>query len=135
MNFRSAAGTPGENTWVPSQGRQANVYGVSSSGNGEWVNYSNSRYAAAEGGAGVKWLVADQLGTPMMFMDQTGSLSGVRRHDYLPFGRNSKLAQAAGRQIKVMAGLTSRFTGQQRDDETGLDSVGDKSREQQRVSS
>ncbi len=30
--------------------------------------------------------VSDQLGTPRMIIDQTGSLSGMKRHDYLPFG-------------------------------------------------
>jgi len=34
----------------------------------------------------INWLVADQLGTPRMIFDQSGSLSKVSRHDYLPFG-------------------------------------------------
>jgi hypothetical protein len=32
------------------------------------------------------WLVADQLGTPRMVIDKSGSLAGIKRHDYLPFG-------------------------------------------------
>jgi YD repeat-containing protein len=40
----------------------------------------------AASGADVKWLVTDQLGTPRMVADRTGSLAGVKRHDYLPFG-------------------------------------------------
>ncbi len=38
------------------------------------------------GAADVRWLVADQLGTPRMVVDKTGSLAGVTRHDYFPFG-------------------------------------------------
>jgi len=37
-------------------------------------------------GIDIGWLVSDQLGTPRMVFDQSGSLSGVSRHDYLPFG-------------------------------------------------
>ncbi|MBA2703154.1 MAG: hypothetical protein H0U60_04790 [Blastocatellia bacterium] len=32
------------------------------------------------------WLVTDQLGTPRMIFDKTGSLATTSRHDYLPFG-------------------------------------------------
>ncbi|MGH9874726.1 MAG: DUF4214 domain-containing protein [Pyrinomonadaceae bacterium] len=32
------------------------------------------------------WLVADQLGTPRMIVNKSGSLASVKRHDYLPFG-------------------------------------------------
>jgi hypothetical protein len=34
----------------------------------------------------INWVVKDQLGTPRMIFDQTGSLANVKRHDYLPFG-------------------------------------------------
>ena len=33
-----------------------------------------------------QWLVTDALGTPHIIADQTGSLSAIKRHDYLPFG-------------------------------------------------
>jgi hypothetical protein len=32
------------------------------------------------------WLVTDHLGTPRMVVDKSGSLVGVKRHAYLPFG-------------------------------------------------
>src|SRR5712691_9041139 len=35
------------------------------------------------GGLDIRWLVTDQLGTPRMILDQTGSLANVSRHDYL----------------------------------------------------
>jgi YD repeat-containing protein len=34
----------------------------------------------------INWLVTDQLGTPRMVFDKSGSLATVKRHDYLPFG-------------------------------------------------
>jgi hypothetical protein len=38
---------------------------------------------AAGGAAQLNWLVTDHLGTPRMIADQTGSLVGIKRHDYL----------------------------------------------------
>jgi hypothetical protein len=38
------------------------------------------------GAADIEWLVTDQLGTPRMIFDKTGSLANTKRHDYLPFG-------------------------------------------------
>ena len=34
----------------------------------------------------LRWMITDQLGTPRMILDQSGSLANVSRHDYLPFG-------------------------------------------------
>jgi hypothetical protein len=34
----------------------------------------------------INWLVKDQLGTPRMIFDQSGSLATTKRHDYAPFG-------------------------------------------------
>jgi hypothetical protein len=34
----------------------------------------------------VRWLVKDHLGTPRIVADQSGDLSAIKRHDYLPFG-------------------------------------------------
>ena len=63
-----------------------------------------------------------QLGTPRIVLDQTGSLSGVSRHDYLPFGEE---LFAAGRTPQLGYtggdGARQKFTGKERDDETGLD--------------
>ena len=33
-----------------------------------------------------KWLVTDHLGSTRMEADKSGSLGGMRRHDYAPFG-------------------------------------------------
>jgi RHS repeat-associated protein len=76
--------------------------------------------------ADVRWIVADQLGTPRMIFDQSGSLANVSRHDYLPFGED--LAGIGGR--TTSRGYTSndmtrqKFTQKERDGETGLDYFG-----------
>ncbi len=71
----------------------------------------------------LQWMVADQLGTPRMVIDKTGSLSGIKRHDYLPFG------EELGANVGIRSagnGYTAdqvkqKFTGKRRDDETNLD--------------
>jgi RHS repeat-associated protein len=77
-------------------------------------------------GYGIQWLVTDQLGTPRMIADQSGSLAGVKRHDYLPFGE-----EIGGPQVPLIGGRTTaqgytgdsvrqHFTGYEADTETGL---------------
>ena len=77
-------------------------------------------------GTDLRWLVTDQLGTPRMVIDKTGSLSGVKRHDYFPFGEeigadNSWRTSAHG--YGAGDGVRQKFTGHERDNETGLDYV------------
>lgn len=76
--------------------------------------------------ADVRWIVADQLGTPRMIFDQSGSLVGVSRHDYLPFGE--ELGDVGGRTPALgytgYDGARQRFTQKERDFETGLDYFG-----------
>ena len=73
-----------------------------------------------------QWLVTDALGTPRMIADQTGSLSGMKRRDYLPFGEEL-LAGVGHRQTTngygaaVSTSPRQQFTGKERDSETGLD--------------
>jgi RHS repeat-associated protein len=77
----------------------------------------------AQASANVQWVVTDQLGTPRMVADRTGSLAGIRRHDYLPFGE--ELFVGSGNRTTgqgyVADGVRQKFTGQERDLETGLD--------------
>ena len=77
----------------------------------------------AEPSANIHWLATDQLGTPRMIFDNTGSLSGTSRHDYLPFGeelfagtnwRTPELGYSGD-------GTRQKFTQKERDNETGLD--------------
>lgn len=70
-----------------------------------------------------QWIVADHLGTPRMVLDKTGSLAGVKRHDYYPFGEEI-FALQGGRTLQqgyASDSVKRKFTGYERDDETGLD--------------
>lgn len=68
------------------------------------------------------WLVADQLGTPRIIFDQTGSLASTSRHDYFPFGEEMFVA---GRTPQLgytgSDGTRQKFTLYERDGESGLD--------------
>jgi RHS repeat-associated protein len=80
----------------------------------------------AESSANIHWLIPDQLGTPRMVADLSGSLSGISRHDYLPFGEEL-YAGVGGRTTGL--GYTGdnvreKFTEKERDSETGLDYFG-----------
>jgi RHS repeat-associated protein len=72
----------------------------------------------------VQWLISDQLGSPRMIFDQTGSLANMRRHDYLPFGEEL-LAPTSGRSAAQGYaggdGVRQQFTLYERDTETNLD--------------
>jgi RHS repeat-associated protein len=80
----------------------------------------------------ILWLVTDQLGTPRMIFDQTGSLATTKRHDYLPFGE--ELFAGTGGRTTTMGytppgnsaadGVRQQFTDKERDTETGLDYFG-----------
>ena len=85
--------------------------------------------AAASGSttADVEWLVTDQLGTPRMVFDKTGSLVNTKRHDYLPFGEEltAGVGQRSAQQgYGVNDGIRQQFTQKERDTETGLDFFG-----------
>jgi RHS repeat-associated protein len=73
------------------------------------------------------WLVADHLGTPRMVADKSGSLSGIKRHDYLPFGEEL-YASTGGRTTtqgyNAVDDVRQKFTSQERDSETLLDYMG-----------
>jgi RHS repeat-associated protein len=76
-----------------------------------------------QGATGVQWLVSDQLGTPRMIFDKTGSLANTKRHDYLPFGEEL-FATQNGRTVQqgyTGDSVRQKFTLKERDNETGLD--------------
>ena len=89
-----------------------------------WCDSTNFDPTISYTSSGTEWLVADHLGTPRMVVDQTGSLAGIKRHDYLPFGEElfvgtggRTTAQGYGQVDNVR----QHFTGEERDSETGLD--------------
>jgi RHS repeat-associated protein len=71
----------------------------------------------------LQWLVQDHLGSTRMMVDRSGSLGGVRRNDFLPFGE--LIGSGVGiRSASIGYGddsVRQKFTGYERDDETGLD--------------
>ena len=76
----------------------------------------------SNGQVGFSWLVSDQLGTPRIVFDKTGSLGGTTRHDYLPFGEEL-FANGRAPHLGYNNGDNTRqqFTLKERDVETGLD--------------
>ncbi|MBD3557542.1 hypothetical protein H6S82_01495, partial [Planktothrix sp. FACHB-1355] len=70
-----------------------------------------------------KWTATDQLGSPRVITDSLGNV--VSRRDFLPFGEeitnNIGERQAASLKYNVADGVRQKFTGYQKDDETGLD--------------
>lgn len=71
-------------------------------------------------------LVTDQLGTPRMIFDKSGSVANVKRHDYLPFGEEL-FAGVGGRTTQngyTADTVRQKFTSKERDNETGLDYFG-----------
>jgi RHS repeat-associated protein len=69
----------------------------------------------------IHWLVTDQLGTPRMVFDQSGSLANVSRHDYLPFGEEIPAnfrTNIPG--YATVDNLRQKFTSYEADAETGL---------------
>jgi RHS repeat-associated protein len=70
-------------------------------------------------------MVKDALGSPRMMADQTGSLAGMKRRDFIPFGEEV-FAGAGIRTTGMGYGTSSdttrqKFTGKERDVEAGLD--------------
>ena len=72
--------------------------------------------------AKVEWLVTDHLGTPRIVVDKTGSLAGVSRHDYLPFGEDLSTSSSLRANAPGYSGgdtVRRKFTNNERDNETG----------------
>jgi RHS repeat-associated protein len=74
--------------------------------------------------AKLEWLVTDQLGTPRIAADKTGTLAGVSRHDYLPFGEDLSVGRSTVAGYSTADGVRQKFTDKERDNESGLDYFG-----------
>ncbi|MBD3885898.1 RHS repeat-associated core domain-containing protein [Phormidium tenue FACHB-886] len=70
-----------------------------------------------------KWTATDQLGSPRVITDSLGNV--ISRRDFLPFGEeitnNIGERQSLSLKYNVADGVRQKFTGYQKDDETGLD--------------
>jgi RHS repeat-associated protein len=126
--------------WNATDGEVWQVYGLdgellaeynanasASSPNKEY-GYSNGRLLiTADSSANINWIVSDHLGTPRMVIDKTGSLSNVKRHDYLPFGEELFAGTNGRTTTQGYSGsdnVRQHFTAKERDSETGLDYFG-----------
>src|ERR1017187_6728634 len=69
---------------------------------------------------GTKYLTADHLGSTRMVTDSQGNC--MERHDYLAYG--AEVNRGSGSCYDFNAGVRQRFTGKERDAETGLDYFG-----------
>jgi RHS repeat-associated protein len=79
-------------------------------------------WQSGAGGLDIRWMVADQLGTPRMIFDQSGSLANTVRHDYLPFGEELFTSSRTSSLGYTNAdGARQKYTGYERDAESGLD--------------
>ncbi len=79
----------------------------------------------------LKWLVTDHLGSTRMEADKSGSLAGMKRHDYAPFGeamyagiRRNGSGQGQYGYEPPQSNVRVRFGSKERDGETGLDFFG-----------
>ncbi len=101
-----------------------------SAGTTTFVYDADGQLAVAYGGAGAAtgttWLTDDQLGSTRVVTDAGGSV--VSRLDYLPFGeeisgtvRNARSGVVG---YSTDGGVKVKFTGKERDAETGLDYFG-----------
>ena len=76
----------------------------------------------AESATAVKWLVQDHLGSTRMEIGVGGATGDVTRHDYLPFGEElAGSMRSAANGYGTATNTRQKFTGYERDDETGLD--------------
>ncbi len=81
-------------------------------------------WTATDSSANINWLVTDQLGTPRMIFDKTGSLANTKRHDYAPFGEELFNGARTTTMGYAADGVRQKFTLKERDIETGLDLFG-----------
>ncbi|HEX6717528.1 MAG TPA: RHS repeat-associated core domain-containing protein, partial [Pyrinomonadaceae bacterium] len=103
---------------------RVNVTNVAGDNHTQIVEVEAWTATSGSSSAQTHWLVTDQLGTPRMIFDQSGSFANVKRHDYLPFGEEL-MAGVSGRSASEGYGggdgVRQQFTSKERDIEIGLD--------------
>jgi len=81
-----------------------------------------AEYGQPQGSGGTSYLTTDHLGSTRLVTDAQGAVKA--RHDYLPFGEETGAgvgSRTSGMGYGAMDSTRQRFTGQQRDTESGLD--------------
>jgi RHS repeat-associated protein len=102
------------------------AYGAVGSPQKEY-GYRGGQMLVVGEGSNLRWLVTDHLGSTRMTADSTGSLTSVKRQDYLPFGEDlsAGIRQSGGQgqygYEPPVSNVRQKFTGYERDGETGLD--------------
>ena len=100
----------------------AEVDGASGALKKEYIYGPQGLLATTEPGGGTKYVTADHLGSPRLVTNAAGAV--VSRHDFMPFGEELLAgmgSRTAGAGYGAAGGPRQKFTGYQRDDETGLD--------------
>lgn len=84
--------------------------------------YGGGMVATIDATNGTQYTTADTLGSPRVVTNSSGSV--VSRHDYMPFGVELGVGvggRSTGMGYGVVDGNRQKFTGYERDSETGLD--------------
>jgi len=110
-------------------GRGQRVKSITSAGTTIYVYDAMGRLVAEyttgnATGSGTSYITADALGSPRLITAQDKSVKA--RHDYLPFGEGipAGYGSRSAAQGYVADGLRQKFTGKERDVESGLDYFG-----------
>jgi RHS repeat-associated protein len=89
--------------------------------------YRSGQLLVVAEGSNLRWLVTDHLGSTRMTAEGSGSLTGMKRQDYLPFaedlyaGLRRNGANGQYGYEPPASTVRQKFTGYERDGETGLD--------------
>ena len=89
----------------------------------EYVYGADRLLATIEPGIGTRYMTSDHLGTPRVVTGTTGT-NPISRHDYKPFGQELGVGdggRTSAQFFDVGDDLRQKFTGYERDTETGLD--------------
>ena len=87
--------------------------------------FGTNAAASTASSSNIHWLVTDQVGTPRMIVDHSGTFSGVTRRDYLPFGEEISgevgFFRTSANGYSDSDRVRQKFSSKERDIETGLD--------------